>query len=81
MVFKSKKSQSMMMRKGKVTDVFRLQVQGEDIPTIRESPMKCLGKWYDDTLCDRTNISSTEKQADKWLRKIDRSGLPGKFKA
>ena len=30
---------------------------------------------------DRSNISRTEKQTDNWLRKIERSGLPGKFKA
>lgn len=79
MVFKPKKSRSIVMRKGKVTDAFKLHVQGEEIPTIRENPIKCLGKWYDDTLGDRNNISKTEKQADEWLRNIDRTGLPGKF--
>ncbi|RXN04866.1 hypothetical protein ROHU_009463 [Labeo rohita] len=41
----------------------------------------CLGKWFDDSLTDRNNISSTEKQTEEWLRKIEKSGLPGKFKA
>lgn len=45
-----------------------------------ETPVKCLRKWYDGTLTNRSNVSRTEKQADKWLRKIQRSGLPGTFK-
>lgn len=28
----------------------------------------------------RNNFSRTEKQADEWLRNIDRTGPPGKFK-
>lgn len=50
------------------------------IPSIKATPIKCLRKWYDDTLTDKNNISSTEHQAGEWLRKIDRSGLPGKYK-
>lgn len=71
----------MVIRKGKVTDVFKLQVQGEDIPTVRHNPVKSLGKWYDNTFSDRNNISSMAKQTDEWLRKSERSGLPDKFKA
>lgn len=37
--------------------------------------------WYDAFLTDRNNVPRTEKQADEWLRKIDGSGLTGKFKA
>ena len=81
MAFKPRKSRSMVIRRGKLTDAFELQVQGEKIPTIRENPIKCLGKWYDDTLGDRNNISGTARQADEWLRRIDKSGLPGKFKS
>lgn len=70
-----------MIRKGKVTDAFRLHVQGEVIPTITGNPIKCLGKWYDDTLTDKNNVSMTEQQADEWLKRVDGSGLPGKFKS
>lgn len=48
MVFKPRKSRSMVIRKGTLTDVFKLQVQGEDIQIIRENPIKGLGKWYDE---------------------------------
>lgn len=61
--------------------MFKLQVKGEEIPTIRENPITYLGKWYDDTLSYKNNISRTEKQADKWLKNINRTGLPGKFKS
>ncbi|XP_076155564.1 uncharacterized protein LOC143138951 [Alosa pseudoharengus] len=81
MAFKPRKSRSMVIRRGKLTEAFELHVQGEQIPTIRENPIKCLGKWYDDTLSDRNNISDTVNQADEWLRRIDKSGLPGKFKS
>lgn len=80
MKFKPRKSRSMVIRSGKVTSKFQLQVQGEMIPTIEENPIKCLGKWYDATLTDSWKVSRTEKQADEWLSKIEESGLPGKFK-
>lgn len=30
---------------GGLTDAFDLHVQGEQIPAIKENPIKCLGKW------------------------------------
>lgn len=45
MVFKLRKSWSMLIRKRKVMDVFTLQIQGKDIATIRKNPIKCWGKW------------------------------------
>ena len=35
----------------------------------------------DESLKDSNNVCSTEKQAEGWLKKIEKSGLPGKFKA
>ncbi|RXN13739.1 hypothetical protein ROHU_009472 [Labeo rohita] len=81
MKFKPRKSRSMVIRNRKVTSKFQLELQGEVIPSIEENPIKCLGKWYDASLTDISNVSRTEKQADEWLRKIEGSGLPGKFKA
>lgn len=70
----------MVMKRGGLADSFELYIQGEQIPTIWEDPIKYLGKWYDDTLSDRNNIN-IEKQTGEWQRRIDRSGLPGKFKS
>ena len=81
MKFKPKKSRSMVIRNGKLTNRFKLHVQEEVIPSIEENPIKCLGKWFDDSLTDRNNIASTEKQVEEWMRRIEKSGLPGKFKA
>ncbi len=81
MKFKPKKSRSLVIRNGKLTNRFKLHVQEEVIPSIEENPIKCLGKWFDDSLTDRNNITNTEKQTEEWLRRIEKSGLPGKFKA
>jgi len=81
MRFKPKKSRCMVIRRGKITSRFKLEVQGEPIPTIVGNPIKCLGKWFDESLTDKKNVSSTVMQAEEWLRRIEKSGLPGKFKA
>ncbi|XP_034721949.1 uncharacterized protein LOC117940937, partial [Etheostoma cragini] len=81
MKFKPKKSRSMVIRNGKLTNRFKLHVQEEVIPSIEENPIKCLGRWYDNSLSDRNSIASMEKQLEEWLRRIEKSGLPGKFKA
>ncbi len=80
MVFKPKKSRSLVIQKGKTTGWFKLLVQGEVIPNIQGNPVRCLGKWYDESLSDKNSISSTRKQVEEWLKKIDKYGLPGKNK-
>ena len=44
-------------------------------------PIKCVGKLFDASLQDRDNVKKLEKQVEEGLKKIDRCGLPGKFKA
>lgn len=80
MTFKPRKSRSMIIRKGNITDKYNLLIQGEVIPSIKDNPIKCLGKWYDESLKDRNNVHSTEKQVEGWLKNIEKSRLPGKFK-
>jgi len=81
MKFKPNKSRSLVIKKGKVTKRFILQVQREDIPSIMDRPIKCLGKWYDVSLKDTNNISRTKNQLQDGLKLIYKTGLPGKFKA
>ena len=81
MKFKAVKSRSLIIKKGKTTDRFVLRVQNEDIPSITKSPIKCLGKWFDASLQDKDNVKRIETQVKEGLQKIDRSNLPGKFKA
>ena len=78
MKFKSAKSQYMVIKNGRLTTRFR---QDEDIPSIEGNPIKCLGKWHDDTLQDVNNSKRLEDQVKDGLKNIDRYGLPGKFKA
>lgn len=68
----------MVIKNGKVTGKFQPQIQGELMPSIEENQIKCLGKWYNSSL--ESSVSMTEKQAEDWQRKIEHSGLPGKFK-
>jgi len=44
MKFKARKSRYMIMRKGKLTQQFKLTVQGEEIPSIIDHPIKRLAK-------------------------------------
>ncbi|KAG7510622.1 hypothetical protein JOB18_026614 [Solea senegalensis] len=57
MKFKPKKSRSMLIRNGKLTNRFKLHVQGEVIPSTEENSIKCLGKWFDESLTDRNNVA------------------------
>jgi len=62
-----------------VTRRFNLQVQGEDILSIMDSPIKCLGKLIDASLSDKANIGRIRTQLQEGFKQIDRSGLPGIF--
>ncbi|XP_052223957.1 uncharacterized protein LOC127839609 [Dreissena polymorpha] len=81
MKFKAAKSRSLVIKKGQTTERFKLYVQNEEIPSIVTSPIKCLGKWFDASLQDRDNVKNLKQQVEEGLKKIDRCGLPGKFKA
>lgn len=81
MSFKPVKSRSLVLKRGKVTDKFRFTLAGTVIPSISEQPVKSLGKYFDCTLKDSTSIQRTNKELEDWLRRVDKSGLPGRFKA
>jgi len=81
MKFKASKSRTLIIEKGKTTDIFTLRVQNEEIPSIMKSPTKCLGKWFDASLQDRDKVKNLVTQVEDGLKKIDRSNLPGKYKA
>ena len=81
MKFKPKKSRCLVIRKGKVTDKFPLCVQNETIPSLTNNPIKCLGKWFDASLKDGNNVSRLRNQVQEGMKTIDKTGLPGKYKA
>ena len=78
--FKPKKSRSLIVKKGVVTSR-TFEMQAERIPSVKEEPIRCLGKWFDKTLRDRDHTIATEDQLKEWLERIDQTSLPGKLKA
>ncbi|XP_060574030.1 uncharacterized protein LOC132731786 [Ruditapes philippinarum] len=58
-----------------------MTIQGEDIPSQSNNPVKCLGKWFDASLSDKSSQARLQQQAEEGLRRIDKCDLPGKFKA
>lgn len=81
MSFKPAKSRSLVLKKGKVADHFRFALGGTKIPTVTEKPVKSLGKVFDSSLKDAAAVQQTKSDLTAWLIAIDKSGLPGKFKA
>ena len=58
-----------------------MKIQGEIIPSITDSSIKCLGKWFNSSLKDIRNVQVVGNQVQKWQKKIEKSELPRKFKA
>ena len=81
MKFKPSKSRCLVVKKGKITQRFRLKIQEEEIPSIIDNPIKCLGKWYEDTSRDVNNSRQLKPETAEKLVNIKRTGLAGKFKA
>ena len=63
----------MILKKGQISQQFQLKVQGEVIPSMAVNPIKCLGKWFDDTLGDKNSIEMTQKQVKDWLKRTEDS--------
>ena len=51
------------------------------IPTLSECPVKSLGKIFDTTLKDTNAVLAAVGDLELWLTRVDKSGLPGCFKA
>lgn len=43
--------------------------------------MRSLGKVFDASLKDKAAVDATQKELKSWLSAVDKSGLPGRFKA
>lgn len=56
-------------------------IEGRAIPTLADKPVKSLGKSFCNALKDTPTIKAIRTNFDSWLAKIDKSGLPGRFKA
>ena len=69
------------MKKGRTADKFSFSIAGTMIPTLSECPVKSLGKIFDTTMRDTNAIRATVGDLELWLTRVDKSGLPGRFKA
>ena len=79
MKFKAKKSRSLTIQKGRQKQQ-KFTIAGEQMPTVKEQPVKSLGRWYAGTLSDRSRGVAIMKQAEDGLKAIDQTKLPGKYK-
>lgn len=78
--FKPTKSRFLVLKRGKVVDRFHFSLAGAIIPSITEQPVKSLGKVFDCSLEDSASIQKTSKELKTWLSRVNKSGLPGRFK-
>ena len=74
MKFKSKKSRSLTFRSGKQIQQ-RFKIGGDHIPTVKEEPVKSLGRLYAGSLTDRHEGVLIQKQAEGGLASIENSQL------
>ena len=79
MKFKAKKSRSVTFSKGKQEEII-FTIGGEAMPTVKQLPVKSLGRMYSGSLNDRHEGIVVQKQAEEGLILIDKTNLPGKFK-
>ena len=77
---KPKKSRSISLSHGKVINT-HFSIGGDVIPTVREQPVKSLGRLYSLPLTDRHRGLEVQQTTLQGLKAIDSSELPGKLKA
>lgn len=80
MSFKPAKSRPLVLKKGKVTDRFPFRQGEHQILSVAEEPVKSLGKCFNCSLNDKGFIKVNSADPEGWLRTVDKSGLPGRFK-
>ena len=66
-----KKSHSLFIIHGKVKEI-HFSIGGDQIPTVKEKPVKSLGRWYSLPLTDRHRGTEIEKIASQGLTAIVR---------
>ena len=69
-----------MLGRGKLLQL-KLRIQGEEIPSVVDKPIKYLGKWFDKSSGDTINVKEVVEQTRLRSKKTNKSGLPGKSKA
>ena len=70
----------MALVRGTICDI-HFSIGGNSIPTVREQPVKSLGRLYDFPLTDRHRGVKVQMTSPEGLHAIEKSELPGKLKA
>jgi len=65
------------LNQGKVVDK-TFFINGEAIPTVKEKPVKSLGRWYDGDLKDTVRVGEVRRQAVEGVKSINSCPLQGK---
>lgn len=71
----------MVLKKDRVMDKCQFSVIDTPILTIMDVPVKSSGKLFDTSLRTNVLIQNTCEELESWLKEVDETGLPGKFKA
>ena len=58
----------------------RMIIEGDTIPTVREKPVKSLGRLYSIPLTDRHKVTEVQKVALEGFKSIEKTCLPGMTK-
>lgn len=58
-------------------DEFSVKIHGEE---ERKQPVKSLWKLFDSSMKDTAAIQKSSEELGGWLSKMDKSGMPGRFK-
>ena len=74
MKFKAKKCRSLSIKRGRVTQQL-YNVNEERIPTLKEEPVKSLGRQYQCSLNDKSKGREMQEQVQEMLDVIDKTGL------
>ena len=80
MKFKPQKSRSLSLRRRKLNQNIDFEIGGQRIPTVSDLPVKSLGRWYDESMKDTSQVKETSKTLQEGLLKIYRCPLQGKYK-
>ena len=59
----------------------KIYIRGEPIQPIQEEPVRFLGKWYNSSLNESTQIKGIANSVKEDLKKVERCRLLGRYKA
>lgn len=76
MEFKALKSRIIVLKQDCVQDGFRFKIGEDTLLAVTDKPVKNFGA----DLNDKASINKMFNQAEEWLKALERSSLPGKYK-